>query len=276
MQKYTLIFIHKLETKKLKQLKTPVTYYGGKQTLLKHILPLFPVHNCYTEAFAGGAAAFFAKEPAEVEVINDTNGNLVNFYCVLKNDFKALKLRVDTTLHSREQHEFAGWVYDNPKFFDTIERAWAVWALSKMGFASKLDGTWGYDKAKNSMPKKITNSKEGFTIDLSKQLEQTQIECTDGLRIIASRDGEDTFHFIDPPYVGTNCGHYGGYTLADFDELLELCSGLKGKFMLTMFPNELLSEYAVKFAWRIIEVSRHITVSLTNRRKQTELIVMNY
>jgi len=257
-------------------MKTPITYYGGKQTLLKHILPLFPAHNCYTEAFAGGAAAFFAKEPAEVEVINDTNGNLVNFYLVLKNDFKALKLGIDTILHSREQHEFAGFVYDNPKFFGTGERAWAVWALSKMGFASKLDGTWGYDKAKNSMPKKITNAKECFSIALSKRLEQTQIECTDGLRIIASRDGVDTFHFIDPPYVGTDCGHYAGYTIQDFEELLKLCSVLKGKFMLTMFPDKLLSEYIVNNGWNVVEVSRMISASRTNRRKQTELIVMNY
>lgn len=257
-------------------MKTPITYYGGKQTLLKHILPLFPVHDCYTEAFAGGAAAYFAKEPSEIEVINDTNGNLVNFYRMLKSNFEALKQRIDTTLHSREQHEFAGWVYDNPKFFDTIERAWAVWALSKMGFASKLDGTWGYDKAKNSLPKKITNAKECFTVELSRRLEQTQIECTDGLRIIASRDSENAFHFVDPPYVGTDCGHYGGYTLQDFDELLELISGLKGKFMLTMFPNELLSEYVVKNNWKVTEVSRHISASRTNRRKQTELVVMNY
>lgn len=261
---------------KTKQLKTPITYYGGKQTLLKHMLPLFPEHVCYTEAFAGGAAAFFAKESSELEVINDTNGNLVNFYRELKCNFSALKQRIDATLHSREQHEFAGWVYDNPKFFDAVERAWAVWALSKMGFASKLDGSWGYDKQKNGMPKKITNAKELFTEELSKRLEQTQIECTDGLRIIGSRDSEQAFHFIDPPYVGTDCGHYAGYTLADFDELLELCSRLKGKFMLTMFPHEMLSEYILKYAWRVVEVNRHISVSTTKRRMQTELIVMNY
>ena len=37
-------------------MKTPITYYGGKQGMLKDILPLIPEHNTYTEAFAGGAA----------------------------------------------------------------------------------------------------------------------------------------------------------------------------------------------------------------------------
>lgn len=40
-------------------MKTPISYYGGKQTLLKHILPLIPKHKLYTEAFCGGAAVLF-------------------------------------------------------------------------------------------------------------------------------------------------------------------------------------------------------------------------
>lgn len=45
-------------------MKTPITYYGGKQKMLIHIMPLIPPHNIYTEAFCGGCALFFAKEPA--------------------------------------------------------------------------------------------------------------------------------------------------------------------------------------------------------------------
>ena len=78
-------------------MKTPISYYGGKQTLLRHMLPLVPEHSTYTEAFAGGAALYFAKQPAEVEVINDINQNLVNFYRVLKDDFSSLKKEIDRT-----------------------------------------------------------------------------------------------------------------------------------------------------------------------------------
>ena len=45
-------------------MKTPTTYYGGKQGVLKDILPLIPEHNTYAEAFAGGVAVLFAKPPA--------------------------------------------------------------------------------------------------------------------------------------------------------------------------------------------------------------------
>ena len=85
-------------------MKTPISYYGGKQTLLKHILPLIPDHKLYTEAFCGGCAVLFAKAPAECEVINDINTELVNFYKVAKTRYPELKTLVDASLHSREEH----------------------------------------------------------------------------------------------------------------------------------------------------------------------------
>lgn len=245
--------------------------------MLKHILPEVPEHNVYTEAFAGGAALYWAKEPSAVEVLNDINGNLINFYRVLKNDFNALETRVQATVHSRELFDFASIVYDYPNFFDPIERAWALWIKSKMGFASKLDGTFGYDKQDGGVAKKINGAKALFTVDLSKRIEQTQIECTSALRIIKSRDTNRTFHFIDPPYINSDCGHYSGtFNLADFEELLTLLTTLEGKFMLTMFPHEVLYSYIKAHKWRVVEVERTISASKIKRRKQVELIIMNY
>ena len=68
-------------------LKTPISYYGGKQQLLPKILPIIPPHKIYSEAFFGGGAVFFAKEPSEIEIINDVNKQVINFYhefCTIK------------------------------------------------------------------------------------------------------------------------------------------------------------------------------------------------
>ena len=64
-------------------MKTPITYYGGKQTLLKYLLPLIPQHKLYCEPFFGGGAVFFAKPKSDVEVINDINGEVINFFIVI-------------------------------------------------------------------------------------------------------------------------------------------------------------------------------------------------
>ncbi len=79
---------------------------------------------------------------------------------MLKRDFSALKIRIDSTLHSRNTFDYAVIVYEFPDFFEPVERAWALWVLSKQGFASRLDGSWGYDKSTNRTSLKNQNSKE--------------------------------------------------------------------------------------------------------------------
>ena len=71
-------------------MKPPLTYYGGKQMLSKLIVSLIPPHNIYCEPFFGGGAVFFAKAPSKLEVINDTNGELINFYRIVKTKFRDL------------------------------------------------------------------------------------------------------------------------------------------------------------------------------------------
>lgn len=257
--------------------KTPITYYGGKQSLLKSILPLVPEHNLYTESFAGGAALFFAKERAKVEVINDLNGELVNFYLTLSNNFDALKERVQSTLHSRSMHEHCWYIYNHPQYFSQVDRAWALWVLSKLGFGGQLSSSFGFDKAKNTVVKKLFYAKEAFDLSLKERIEATTIESDDALKIIKRYDTENAFHFVDPPYINSNMGHYSGMFNEDnLKSLLELLGAVKGKFMLTMFPHDLIKLYVDRFGWKIVEIERNITACIKQRRKQQEWLVINY
>lgn len=263
-----------IQTKPLQ--KTPISYYGGKQTLLKHILPLIPPHSLFTEAFCGGCAVFFAKAPADCEVINDTNSELINFYRVAKTDYEALKIKIEATLHSRDYHSHARHINTHPAFFTPVERAWAVWACSKMGFASMLDGTFGYDRT-GTTALKLFNARDNFTELLCDRLKKVTIENEDGLRVIIRYDCETAFHFVDPPYVGSDCGHYAGsFNDDDFANLLTVLTKVKGKFMLTMFPHQAIQEFADRHDWNIHKIERTISASKTNRRKQEEWITTNY
>ena len=82
---------------------------------------------------------------------------------------------------------------------------------------------------------------------------------------------------MDPPYVGTDCGHYNDcFNEEDFANLLKVLSEVKGKFMLTMFPHPLIKEYIERFGWTLHTLERTITASKTSRRRQEEWIVTNY
>lgn len=259
-------------------MKTPITYYGGKQTLASLIISLIPEHTLYGEPFAGGAAVFFNKPPSKCEVINDTNGELMNFYKVTREQFRPLQKMIQRTLHSRNAYRQATVVYNNPDLFDELRRAWALWVISSQGFASKLDGPFGFDKTDNTTSKRISNKRLNFTDDYAKRLELTQIECADALYIIQSRDHDKAFFYCDPPYVGSNCGHYKGYTECDFEALLGLLSAIKGKFLLSSYPGELLNRYSKANRWHSFSQELNVTVNAKGgkTKKKTEVLTANY
>lgn len=260
------------------RLRTPISYYGGKQKLAPIIITLIPRHTLYCEPFLGGAAVFFAKKPSEVEVINDTNRELINFYRVAKDDFVSLEKEIRISLHSRDMHRKASVIYNNPDMFSDIKRAWAVWVLSTQSYASMLDSSWGFDKTANTTTQKINGKKEGFTEELAIRLQNCQIECSDALYIIGSRDTDNSFFYCDPPYFNSDCGHYDGYSEHDFESLLYLLSKIKGKFLLSAYPSPLLKKYMKECSWHKWSVDQKVSVNnkAGNQKIKTEMLVANY
>jgi DNA adenine methylase len=259
-------------------MKPPLTYYGGKQKLASQILSLIPKHNLYCEPFFGGGAIFFAKVPSPMEVINDNNGDMINFYRVVKNNYKRLAKEIKATLHSREHHQAAKMVLGYPHLFNDLKRAWAIWVLANEGYASRLDSSWGYDRKRNTSAKRLHNKRESFAKQYADRLEQTEIECSDALNVIESRDDKASFFYCDPPYFNAGMGHYKSYTEQDFENLLQLLSRIKGKFLLSSYPSPLLKKYIRKNKWHTkeIEMPLNIIAKYKSGKRKTEVLTANY
>lgn len=265
-----------METKKEKvRLRTPLTYYGGKQQLLKEILLHVPKHELYCEPFCGGAAVFFGKEPSKVEVINDTNREVINFYKVVQNDFVSLEKEVRISLCSRLLHDDAYVIFTHPHMFSEIKRAWAVWVLANQSVNAIITNSWGYERKSGKTTLRISNKREAFTEDLAIRIQNVQIECADANYIIRSRDFADAFFYVDPPYVGTCMGHYDGYSEDDYRKLLTTLSGIEGKFLLSSFPTDILKEFTVKNGWYTKEIEMRCSASKIGKRK-IEVLTANY
>lgn len=257
-------------------MKTPITYYGGKITMLPHILPIIPEHSIYCEPFFGGGAVFWAKQPAEVEIINDINNQVINFYRVLKTDFENLKQMIEATLHSRATYKTAMAMYQMPQFFTKLQQAWAFYVLTNQGFACQI-GSWGFGKTK-SKTRAFRNKKLQFNPDLAERLENVQLESNDAIKVIESRDTVNTFHYVDPPYIGTAQGHYSGYTDQDFIALLNVLKNVKGKFLLSMYESDILDEYIERNSWSIKRINMPLSANNAKgkRKRKIEVLVSNY
>jgi DNA adenine methylase len=255
-------------------MKTPITYYGGKQTLLKYLLPLIPKHRMYCEPFFGGGAVFFAKPKSEVEVINDINGEIVNFFKVIKTKFPELQKEIKATLHSRELYRNAMVVYAHPDLFTDVKRAWALWVLTNQGFAGMI-GSWGFGKD-DSKEAALANKRDAFTKEYEDRLTKVQVENNNAIKVINRCDDKETFIYADPPYIGSDQGHYKGYSESDYRELLDALAKVKGKFLLSSYPSKILATYIKKYKWKVQKVTKNVAVTKHTDKVKTEMIVMNY
>ena len=116
-------------------MKTPISYYGGKQNMVNSILPLFPNHQQYVEPFFGGGAVFFAKNPSPHEVINDKLDCAITFYRVLKTRFPELQSMIQATLHSESEHKRTKELLASE---DDLSKAWAFWVQTNMSFSKGI------------------------------------------------------------------------------------------------------------------------------------------
>lgn len=256
-------------------LRPPISYYGGKQTLVPTILPLIPDHVKYVEPFLGGGAVYWSKAPSRVEVINDLDGFVSNFYEVLKSDFSGLKALVEQTVFGRESHDRASAVRQNQPFFSPAQRAWAFFVLANSSIYAQLDNTCKMPGDDVSTVRSFYNKVKRFDQTYSDRLENTFVEQRDALYVIRKNDADNSFFFIDPPYFNSDCGHYSGYDEAEFERLLLLLTVLKGKFLLTCYPSELLDKYLHEFNWKAIRKELQLVAGSKGKRK-IEVLVMNY
>src|SRR5215211_4704182 len=82
-------------------------WYGGKYSHLDWLLPLLPQSEHYCEPFGGSAAVLINRAPSPVETYNDLDGEVVNFFRVLREQKDELIQAIGLTPFSREELKIA-------------------------------------------------------------------------------------------------------------------------------------------------------------------------
>jgi DNA adenine methylase len=274
----------KNESNKSLIMRTPITYYGGKQQLADIIIGMMPSHKIYCEPYFGGGAVFFAKGKSYLEVINDIDDRIITFYDVCQDEEKFLKLqqKFQNTLDSEHEFMRADKIWRHPENgYSDIETAWAVWYQCNMGYGGSPLGGWKWDNGTSGSHGGIVmdNYRNQFNYKVHERLKHVQISCRDALKVIAQRDSEDTFFFLDPPYPGCEQKHYSGFTCDDFQQRLDLLCTVKGKFILCSFTSPMLDDYIHRQGWHLLE--KDMPLRVANRvtggvKRKKEQLIWNY
>ena len=207
-----------------------IPWIGGKRRLAKRLLPIFPDHSCYVEPFCGAAALFFMKEPSDVEVLNDINGDLVSLYRVVKHHLDEFVREFRWALSSREIY---GWMKTTPaETLTDIQRAARFYFLQKLGFGGKVEGrTFG--TATTAPPRLNLLRIEEDLSAAHLRLSRTYIEHLEWSECIRRYDRPHTLFYCDPPYWGTE-GYGVDFPLVEYDRMAELARTIKGRMVITV------------------------------------------
>ncbi|HAX77218.1 MAG TPA: DNA methyltransferase, partial [Cyanobacteria bacterium UBA11372] len=218
-------------------------WYGGKFSHLDWLLPLLPQTKHYCEPFGGSAAVLLNREPSPVETYNDIDGEVVNFFRVLRNQKDALIEAIGLTPFSREEFELA--ISDNNQELSDLERARRFFVRARQvrtGLAQTAStGRWAHCllTSRAGMAGAVSRwlgSVEGLG-EIAQRLLRVQIEHAPAIEVIKRYDSEETLFYLDPPYPHDSRGDSKAYAYEMTDqehiELAKILHSVKGKVALS-------------------------------------------
>lgn len=226
-------------------------WYGGKYSHSDWLLPLLPNAQHFCDVFGGSAAVLLNRDPSPVETYNDIDGEVVNFFKVLRDKPDQLIRQIGLTPFSRE--EFAKAIQRTDKLSD-IERARRFYIRARQvrtGLAQTAStGRWAHCKltSRAGMAGAVSRwlgSVESLP-EIAQRLLRVQIENDTAVNIIKRYDSKDTLFYCDPPYIHETRGDSKAYkyemTNAEHRELAEVLKNIKGKVALSGYHCRLMDE----------------------------------
>lgn len=257
-------------------------WYGGKYSHLGWLLPLLPKAHHYCEPFGGSAAVLLNREPSPVETYNDIDGEVANFFRVLRDQPDSLIFALTLTPFSREEFYLA--VTDYGPHLPDLERARRFFVRARQvrtGLAQKASlGRWANCKntSRSGMSGVISRwlgSVEGLP-EIAERLLRVQIQNRPALEVIKLYDSPETLFYCDPPYPHEARGDSKAYgfemTVAEHEVLAEVLHQVKGKVAISGYRCSLLDR--LYGDWQCIEAPTKLCHSV--KQPRTEALWINY
>jgi len=249
--------------------------------MLKYILERIPPHKVYVEPFGGSATVLFAKPPSEVEVYNDLDSALYNFFKVLRNKPNELYHLVQFTEYSRQVLKEAVDVYHNPQSYSDVKWAWSVFVFYNLSWCGRESLFMLHKNTKviKYVVKKFNKRKDAL-MEMAQRLRSVIIENRDYSKLLDYWDSEDTFFYLDPPYLPQTrvVKKYYAYEMDESDhiELLQHIKQLKGKVLLSGYDNPLYDEYLNGWHKVVIPKYKRMTAIGSSVKHTYEALWWNY
>lgn len=265
-------------------IRSPIKWVGGKSRLRKVLVGLLPPHACYVEVFGGAGWVLLAKEPSGVEAFNDIDGELINFFTVVKEQPDALLESFEWELVSREKFErLRNQAIDG---LSTVQRAHRFYYLTMASWGGEL-GSARFQTSKadpighgNRLIGALKTLHERIR-PVHRRLQNVIIDRVDWRRCIdnwdASYDEKGVVMYLDPPYPQNNCNYqHNMRSWAEHVELVERLRSVKARFLLSGYDTPEMRELCKGLSIVSVNFAAGMPSESSGRSRNREIIVANF
>jgi len=258
-------------------------WYGGKFSHLDWLLPLLPKCHHYCEPFAGSAAVLLNRPPSPIETYNDLDGEVANFFRILRDQGSELEKAIALTPFSREEFALACELDPDATDLERARRFYVRARQVRTGLAQTATvGRWANCKgtSRAGMSGVVSRWLGGVEqLDpICQRLLRVQIENRPAIDVIKLYDSPRALFYCDPPYVHETRGDSKAYkhemTDEQHEELAETLNSVKGKVAFSNYECDLLARLYPEPYWRKT-YSKPITTHST-KGKRVEVLWTNY
>lgn len=276
------------------KLRSPVSWIGGKARIAKQIIAAFPhdsAYDVFCDVFCGSCSVLFAKQPSRhLEVINDRNGRLVNFWLAVREQAEYLQWKLQSLPYSEYLFKHYKESLESDETLDRLEEAARWFYINRGTIAGHIDSDkgWSYtapqSKIRYSVPSDAVgyqNAVELFPL-IAARLSRVQIHDWDFEKAILKYQSPRTLFYIDEPYRGTE--HYyqvdgtPAFIREDHKRLARLLNETKALVAVSHYDIPELEEDYPSKNWRRVYWNTHKESSRMNKTLQVEreVLLMNY
>lgn len=258
-------------------------WYGGKFSHLDWLLPLLPDCHHYCEPFAGSGAVLLNRNPSSIETYNDLDGEVVNFFRVLRERKEAMIESLSLTPFSREEFAIACEITPDLTPLERARRFYVRARQVRTGLAQTATvGRWANckDTSRAGMSGVVSRWLGGIDkLDaIAERLLRVQIENRPAIDVINLYDSPTTLFYCDPPYIHETRGDSKAYghemTNADHEQLALVLNRVAGKVAISNYDCDLMNDLFPAPKWHK-HVSAEKTIHSTKDTRQ-EVVWLNY
>lgn len=268
--------------KKAKKINTPFGYFGSKNKIALHLCSDLPPHNCWVEAFCGSAALTLRKTPAPIEIINDIDNEIYNF-------FRQLRQNPDALIEATRLTPYAEQELINARIpqegLSELERARRFLVQSMMS----INGIFGEAKSGFSYSDSFTRSGQDARVSrwnnlperlslVIERLKKVRVENKDAMRILKRYiDRPNTLVYLDPPYLGNRTSGYNNDAndIEFHTKLLELANRANCMIFISAYEHPLYEEMLKDGWWCRKTITTSTQGSNGKLMARTEVVWMN-